>query len=278
MMNNVKITSLICGGILTLAGTNLLAQQSSTDPNRATSTQPGVSTPTTSAYGASSTALSSGQNVRLSQLMNSSVQSQEGKTLGHVRDLLVDPQSGRIEFAVLSLSTAGAAADTSTSGRETVPSSRSSVAGTPSSAAGYTATGKLIPVPWQLFNQSWSGSRAGAPSTTTTIPGATTAMGQQTLVLNIDESKLRTAPSFDASNWNELQSGTFEQRVYSYFGVDRSTGIGTPGATIRGQGASGSSLDYPRSTTSPQTTPPRSDSSTTPQSGAGTQPQPNPDR
>jgi len=176
----------------------------------------------------------SGNNVRLSQILNSSVQSQDGKTLGHVRDLTVEPQSGRIEFAILSLSSAGGVSDTSTSGRETVPSSRSSTVGTPSSSAGSSTMGKMIPVPWQLFSQSLSSqyhssSTAGAGST------------PPTLTLNLDESKLRSAPSFDSSNWNELQSGSFDQRAYSYFGVDRSSALGTSGSSISGQGSSGTS-------------------------------------
>jgi sporulation protein YlmC with PRC-barrel domain len=190
----------------------------------------------------------SSSNVRLSEIMNKPVQSQEGKTLGYIRDLTVNPQSGQIEFAVLSLSggsgatsSSSAAADTSTSGRETAPSSRSSVTGTPGSTTTAGMTGKLIPVPWQLFSQSWSGSsRLGTSSSS--VAGTTTsgsgAAGN--LTLNLDESKLRSAPSFDSSNWNQLQGGTFDQRVYSYFGVDRASGTGTPGSTIRGQGTSGS--------------------------------------
>jgi len=195
--------------------------------------------------------------------MNTSVQSQEGKTIGQLRDVVVDPQTGRIQFAIVSLSSAGAATDTSTSGRETVPSSRSSVAGTPSSAAAYSTTGKLIPVPWQLFSQSWAGRSS---STSSTIAGSTTSALPQNLLLNIDESKLRSAPSFDASNWNDFQSGTLDQRVYSHFGVDRTSGIGTPGSSISGQGASGSSTDQfnQRNTT------PQSGTSPSPQSGTST--------
>jgi len=219
--------------------------------------------------------------------MNSTVQSQEGKTLGHIRDLVVDPQSGRIEFAVLSLSSAGAATDTSTSGRETVPSSRSSTIGTPSSTSGATTTGKLIPVPWQLFSQSWSSS--SGQSSTAGSSATRTAMGAQTLVLNIDESKLRTAPSFDASDWNQLQTGMLDQRAYSHFGVDRSSAIGTPGSSISGRGASGTydpnnpSTSQPStsqpSTSQPSTSQPRTGSPQGSSSGqSSTNPQTNPDR
>jgi len=175
----------------------------------------------------------------MSQIMNSSVQSQEGKTLGHIRDLVVDPQSGRIDFAILALASAGGAADTATSGRETVPSSRSSVTGTPSIGSSSTTMGKLIPVPWQLFGQSL-GSRSATSTAGTSTAGTISSLGSPNLVLNIDESKLRSAPSFDSSNWNELQGGTLDERVYSYFGVDRSSATGTSGSSIRGQGTSGS--------------------------------------
>lgn len=263
-MKSVKLTSLLCGGMLSLAGSSVLAQQSSsTDPNPSSTRSPqtspstlGSSSTSSSVLGSNSGALGSmhsGNAVRLSQLMNSPVQSQDGKSLGYIRDVTVDPQSGRIEFAIMSLNSAGAATDTSTSGRETVPSSRSSASGIPGSASAYSATGKLIPVPWQLFSQSWTGSQLGTSSSTTA-----TASGMHNLVLNLDESKLRSAPSFDSSNWNELQGGTFDQRVYSYYGVDRTSGTGTSGSSISGQGTSGSS--YRGTSPDSTTTPPNSSS------------------
>jgi sporulation protein YlmC with PRC-barrel domain len=268
-MKSLKITSLVCGGVLSLAASNVFAQESSsslsTSPGASSSQQSGsaLGTPAgqhSSSYGTgSSTAMHSGSTVRLSQIMNSSVQSNEGKTLGYIRDFTVNPQSGRIEFAVLSLSSAGGASDTATAGRETVPSSRSSNIGTPSAASGSTAQGKLIPVPWQLFSQSWS--RQSQTSTST----AATATGGKDLVLNIDESKLRTAPSFDSSDWNQMQTGSLDQRVYSHFGVDRTSALGTPGSAISGQGTSGSS-SYPSSSGS-STSP---DSSSSDRSSSGT--------
>jgi len=246
-MKHLRISSLVCSGILSISSSALLAQQpSSSSPNPVSSiADPSLNQSassstlsSSSSLGSSSSSMSPGNSIRLSHLMNTTVQSQEGKTLGYIRDLVIDPQSGRIDFAVLSLANAGAATDTSTSGRETVPSSRSSVSGIPSSAVGSTTTGKLIPVPWQLFSQSWSG---GASSIGSTSAGT---MGHP-LALNIDESKLRSAPSFDPSNWNELQGGTFDQRVYSYFGVDRSSAMGTSGSSISGQGTSGT---YDRNT------------------------------
>jgi len=240
-MKSLKVTSLICGGILSFTGISLLAQTSSSSSPSSSSSQSssslgsGSSSQSSSSLGSSSSSMHSGKAVRLSQIMNGSVQGQDGKTLGNIRDLIVDPQSGRIEFAILSLSSAGGVSDTSTSGRETVPSSRSSTTGTPSSASGSSTTGKLIPVPWQLFSQSMS-SHTSSSSTS-----GSSSMSAPNLTLSIDESKLQSAPSFDASNWNELQSGSFGQRAYSYFGVDRSSALGTSGSSISGQGSSGSS-------------------------------------
>ena len=258
-MKHLQITSLVCGGILSISS-SLIAQQ----PSSSTSPSSTAPSPSSSSLVSSISSMSSGNTIRLSNIMNTTVQSQEGKTLGYIRDLIIDPQSGRVDFAILSLSNAGASTDTSTSGRETVPSSRSSVSGLPSSALGSTTTGKLIPVPWQLFSQSWIGSTAGISSTT---PSAG-VLGRP-LSLNIDESKLRSAPSFDASNWNELQGGTFEQRVYSYFGVDRSSATGTSGSSISGQGTS--------STYDPNH-PGKTDSSETHPKNSGTAPSTSPDK
>jgi len=257
-MKHLKLTSLLCGGILSVAGSTLLGQQSSsTDPSSSTSLS-------SSSLGQStSSSMHQGKNVRLSHLMNQTVQSQEGKSLGYIRDLVVDPQNGRIDFALLSLSSAGAATDTSTSGRETVPSSRSTTTGTPSSSSEYSTTGKLIPVPWQLFSQSWNNRSSLSSSSSSSTLGAMS----HPLVLNIDESKLRSAPSFDATNWSEFHNGGMDQRVYSYFGVDRNWATGTAGSSISGQGTSGT-YDPNR----------RSSTGTNPQGNSTTSPSTSPDK
>jgi sporulation protein YlmC with PRC-barrel domain len=172
------------------------------------------------------------QNVRLSSLINSPVQSQDGKQLGYLRDVTVDPKSGRIEFGILSLSSAGATGSAS---------SQSSVSSSTGTSAGAAMMGKLVPVPWQLFSQSWTSSQTGSTTSSSSITGNSTAGGMSTtLVLNVPESKLESAPSFQANNWNEIQNGSFDHQVYSYFGVSRWSGYGTPGSSISGHGASGS--------------------------------------
>jgi sporulation protein YlmC with PRC-barrel domain len=222
-MNRFKLTSVVCGGLLSL-GTSLLAQQPSTSP-----TSPSQS----SSFGQSSTYRQnaatgaadraghwqhSGQkSVRLGDLMNATVQSKDGKTLGYIRDFTINPQSGHIEFAVLSTSPTETATGTSAFNRGTTATA---------------AAGQLIPVPWQLFSQSWtSGQKEGVAGATT--PGMP---GTHNLVLNIDESKLQGAPSFNSSDWNELRERNFDQRVYTYFGVNRMSGAGAPGTSVSGQG------------------------------------------
>jgi sporulation protein YlmC with PRC-barrel domain len=235
-MKHLKITSLICGGILSVTTGALLAQQSSSSQD-----------PASGSYGAgsssavSSNSMRSGNDVRLSQLMNSPVRSQQGKSLGYIRDLTIDPQSGRVEFAILSLSSAGALPGSSTTS-QTEPRSNT---GLPSTS-GASMTGKLIPVPWQLFSQSWSGQSTASSSSTTS------AWGPHNLVLNIDESKLNSAPSFDASDWNKLQTGSFDQQVYSHFGVDRNSATGTSGSSISGQGTSSHGSSTHQDSTSPK--------------------------
>jgi sporulation protein YlmC with PRC-barrel domain len=235
-MKNVKLTSLLCGGILSLAG-SVLAQQSTApgSSSSSSSTSPGLNQPAPGSSGAyssgtaasSSGAMQSEQNVRLSTLINSPVQSKDGKQIGSLRDVTVDPKSGRIEFGILSLSSGGGTAGTS---------AQSSISGSSSTSAGASFTGKLIPVPWQLFSQTWS--QAGATSSSST--GAM----RTPLVLNVDESKLQSAPSFEASNWNEIQTGSFDQQVYSFFGVSRSSAYGTPGSSMSGHGASGTGYQH----------------------------------
>lgn len=260
-MNKVKVTSLICGGMISLAGPTLLAQSSTSSGQSSTSGLGQSSTSGSSQYqgSSSSSALGSssssmgmeaGQHVRLSELMHAPVQGKDGKQLGHIRDFTVDPQSGRIEFAVLSLGAGGASGTSGTgytggtSGTSSSSTSSSSTSSGLSSSTG-AAGGKLIPVPWQLFTESWTGtqhgSTTGSSSTTgTSSTGAAGTMGTPTLVLNVDESQLQNAPSIQGGNWNELQQSSFAQQVYSHFNVSRSSATGMPGSSISGGGASGS--------------------------------------
>jgi sporulation protein YlmC with PRC-barrel domain len=240
-MNMKRLTSIICGSAISLAGASLLAQQSSTtDPSSTSSSSSSPNQGTaagnygsSSAYNSREHWMTSGQSVRLSDLMNATVQSQDGKTVGYIRDFTVHPRSGHIEFAILSPSQSGSTANmTSTSSSQSVLNERTSNTST------LGANDKLIPVPWQLFSRL---GQNGQSSSTTGTAGTSTLAGHQPLVLNIDSAKLQSAPSFAANSWSDLQQSSFDQRVYSYFGVSRMTGAGTSGASPYGTGTSSSS-------------------------------------
>jgi sporulation protein YlmC with PRC-barrel domain len=215
-MNKTKLTRILCGGIISLTGASLLAQQSSSSGTSSTDPSSSSSTLGSSTSQSSSTSSSqwqhAGQTLRLSHLMNATVQGQDGKTLGTIRDFTIDPQTGQLQFAVLA------------------PSSAAETAGTSSASS---TTGKLIPVPWQLFSHSLQSSS----SSSSTIGGP----GSHNLVLNLDESKLQSAPSFDANSWSEMHQGSLDQRIYSYYGVNRMSGLGTSGSSISGSGGTQSS-------------------------------------
>jgi hypothetical protein len=70
-----------------------------------------------------------GQSFRASKAINAEVKTAQGENLGKIEDLIVNPTTGKIEFAVIN--------------RED----------------------KLTPLPWQLLSASPAGARAGLPST-----------------------------------------------------------------------------------------------------------------
>ena len=281
-MKNLKLTSLICGSALSLATSSLIAQQNSTSPSPGspssqTHQQPSEQGSSISGQGTTGAAsarglsgasssdlrsgalggtmprassLSSENHVRISQIINNAVRAQDGKTLGFVRDLTVDAESGSIQYAILSLAGAGAGAipESPATARETVPSNRSSNLGSGTTPASM-AMGKLVPVPWQLFSKSPSSPGTAASSVSGQSTPALSTAGSPNLVLNVDESKLRTAPSFEPTSWTDLQNGTLAQRVQTHFGLDQSA-VGTSGSTLRGQGTSGTSTQPGSSATS----------------------------
>jgi len=277
-----KLTGIVCGGMVTLAVSALAAPEDT--PSPASSSQP-LNRSTT--YGRSATTSShvqSSQAIRASQLIGSTVRSPDGKILGQVRDIVVEPQSGRIDFAVLSPSGGSDSATESTS-----TTSTPSTTILPSTTS-YNASvgGKLVPVPWQLFSQNFAGTGgfASSSSATSSTLGSGTMGGTMSLSLNLDEAKLRAAPSIDVNNWSGLQQNGFGQRAYSHYGLNwnsRMSGTGTPGSGIStGVGTSSSDrndngvgtqpLTEPKSQT--DTSPDRGTSSGVKGSGTTTPPQP----
>jgi sporulation protein YlmC with PRC-barrel domain len=233
----MRLPLLLC--VTTLAASAVLAQQagSPSSPSSADkSTQPGISSPSSSST-LSPTGRGSGQqqHFRSTKVIGAQVKSSSGEDVGRIEDVVINPTSGRIDFAVIS------------------------------------AESKLCPVPWQLLSVSSSSAQGGTstssstqtgtststtPGTSPTSPSATTpsstgiyasaSMGQPTFTLNIDKSKLQSGPSFDRSRWPEM-SASWSQRVYSHYGVQPETGVGGTGtgstSSQSDQGSTGTSTD-----------------------------------
>lgn len=253
----MRVTSLICGGSLSLLTCFSLAQQPPGQTPGTRPVTPGQRTAPGTTAAQPTPGMQAGSPVRLSQIIGSTVQSAQGQSLGQVQDVIVDPTTGRIDFAVLSLS--GTPGTTTAPGATTTPGA---------------TTGNLVPVPWPLFGRSFG--MAGTRGTTDF--GAARA-----LTLNIDPTRLQTAPAFDQNNWNTLHQGDFGQRSYSFFGLDWNrramTGTGTPGAGVStGAGTSGTRVPGTATpgTSTPGTTTPGTRTpgagTTTPGPGAGATP------
>jgi len=188
-----------------------------------------------------------GQEVRASQAMNAPVKSNQGQELGTINDLIFNPSSGRIDFAVISTSgSSGAAAASTPRPDSTSPTTTSTDSATTSSSS---SSGKLVAVPFSLIRSS-GGS--------TSVASATTP-GQQAFMFVGDASKLQTAPSFDQSNWPDITQYTWRQSIYTHFGL--TTGSATGGATSPGGIDTSRGSSVPPSPSSPSSP---SDSSSTP--------------
>lgn len=230
------------------------AQSSSSDPS---STSPSS---THSSYGqsASRSGWSGGhlmghQELSTSQLTGAQVTGSSGQQIGTISDIIVNPASGRLDFAVISVNESGTAGSaTSSTSSSSSSSSLSSTKPTGSTAISSTTGGKQVAVPWMLLRTS---SMAAAGQTTST------PAGQISFVFNGDASKLQSAPNFEATT--DLSQPSWRQSVFSYFGLS-GTGSATGGA--ESPGSSGTSSGSTGSGTSSSDT--SSSSSTTPQSGS----------
>jgi sporulation protein YlmC with PRC-barrel domain len=155
-----------------------------------------------------------GQSLRASKLTGAEVKDSQSQSVGRIEDVVINPVSGRIEFAVISLDGASA------TGSTTSPSATTSTTTTTTSAAGSTA-GKLVPVPWMLLRQSTAGSASTTTSTSrSTFPSTSTTGSEQqyAFTLNVDRSKLEQAPSFDRNSWPDISQGDWHQRIFSHYG------------------------------------------------------------
>jgi sporulation protein YlmC with PRC-barrel domain len=139
------------------------------------------------------------KSVRASKLAGAQVSDSSGQKVGTIQDVIINANSGRIDFALLSLNAVG------TSSSATYNSS---------------ASGKLVPVPWALLRTSAAASQYSSSSE------------QPAFTLNADQNKLNGAPAVDMS---DLSQSEWRQRIYSYYGVTpQSTGgSASPQGTAR---------------------------------------------
>lgn len=161
------------------------------------------------------------QRVRGTQLNGASVNDSSGQRVATIEDTIINPSSGRVDFALLSLNGAAEKSKSTDGGDSSSTTSLSGVSATSSSS------GKLVPVPWSLLKTA-SGSSQYSSSAE-----------KPTFTLNVDQNKLNAAPSVSASDLNQSE---WQQRVYSYYGVTPSTpssmgGSESPTGEIKGEGA-----------------------------------------
>ena len=236
----------------------------------------------------SSTGLSSHsqQAVRASEVIGADVKGSSGSQIGQIEDVILNPTSGRVEFAVISRSGMGAGSSTtsSTSGMGSsgqgtttpgtsdtgMPGSQNRIGTSGSQTTGGTGSsssstygstsssrsGQLIAVPWSLLRPDASSSSGTTMSST-----AGQMSGERGFTLNVSESKLEQAPSLSRGSWSEIGRPEFRQRVYSHFGVSSSSSTGAAESPYgRSTGSSSGSMT-PGSTTPGSTSPGSSGSS-----------------
>lgn len=162
-----------------------------------------------SQYGA--TGRMSHKDIRASQLTGAEVTSSSGTQVGTISDAIVNPASGRIDFAIVSLSQNG--------------SSSANTSGSSSTTTAETGGSKEVAVPWMLLR----------PSSTSTTTSAT---GKESFKFAGNPSKLDSAPAFDPNT--DLSQPSWRQSVFSYFGLS-GHGMATGSATSPGSTSAGSS-------------------------------------
>jgi sporulation protein YlmC with PRC-barrel domain len=151
-------------------------------PGSSTAGSPGSSTSGSSSQFShqqySATGRMGQQEVRASKLMGSEIKSSSGETLGTVSDVILNPSSGKVDFAVISLS--------STLG-STGKDSNSSTGTASASSQSTSSAGKLAAVPWSLLRSSASTGYGASASSSSSGSGE-----QQSFVFTGEKSKLES--------------------------------------------------------------------------------------
>jgi sporulation protein YlmC with PRC-barrel domain len=135
--------------------------------------------------------------VRASKLTGAQVSDSAGHRVGQIQDIILNPASGRIDFALLSLGTIS-------------PSPNSS--------------GKLVPVPWALLRASASSQYAAGSE-------------QPTFTLNADQNKLSTAPTVDWSDLSQSEWRQRIYSYYGATPQPSTGAAESPGGEMKGEGA-----------------------------------------
>jgi sporulation protein YlmC with PRC-barrel domain len=140
------------------------------------------------------------QPVRGSKLIGAQVNDSSGNRAGRIQDIIVSPSSGRIDFALLSLSASGS-----------------------SPGAPPNTSGRLVPVPWSLLKTSSSSQYTNSEQPVFTLK-------------NVDQNKLNGAP---AVNFSDLSQSEWRQRIYAYYGVTPPPvgGAESPEGETKGEGS-----------------------------------------
>ncbi len=134
--------------------------------------------------------------VRLTQLINMDLKSPAGESLGQVQDLILDPVTGQVQFAILS---------TGPGGHSGIGSPTPAAPGTASRRSVTTRAGSFVAIPWRLVSSS----------------------GQGQYVANVDRARLQGAPAFSSGSWPTFDAN-WMHGVNSHFGLS-GTSTGRPG-------------------------------------------------
>jgi sporulation protein YlmC with PRC-barrel domain len=122
------------------------------------------------------------KQVRASKLIGVSVSTKDGQNLGQVQDLILDPATGKVRFALVSEGFMAGVGE------------------------------KMIPVPWQAIS----------------------VRSEREFALNVDKSKLQSAPAWSQS---EMDQPDYVIRVYRFYELEPQSDVGTPGESGQQSGA-----------------------------------------
>jgi sporulation protein YlmC with PRC-barrel domain len=243
----MRLPLLLC--VTSLVATTALAQRESS-PSSSPSSKAG--TPGTSSQSSQSTDPSlsptgrpsghAGQQqcLRSTKLIGAQVKSSAGEDVGRIEDVVINPTSGKIDLAVISSENKLYPVPwqlLSVSGQGGQGSQSSTYQGTSSSTSSSTSPSSTSPSSTSPSSTSPSSPTSPSSTSSSTSPSASAgvyasssaSMGQPTFILNVDKTKLQSAPSFDRSRWPEMNA-SWSQRIYTHFGVQQDTGVGATGS------------------------------------------------